>query len=150
MSLGTVLLVLHIAAAGVWLGANVMQAVVPSQIAPHGAEATAGWFRVAGSLSKKLYMPASIVLLATGIWMVLRTDSYGFGSLFVTVGFAMIIVGAVLGIVVFGPGSEVAAQAVEAGDESRIKAATSRLAAFGTVDTLLLLFTITVMVNRWT
>ena len=150
MSLGTVLLVLHIVAAGMWLGANVMRAVVPNLIAPHGAEATAGWFRVAGSLSKRLYMPAAIVLLATGVWMVLRTNSYGFGSLFVTIGFAMIIVSAVLGIVVFGPGSEVAAKAVEAGDESRIKAATSRLAAFGTVDTLLLLFTITVMVNRWT
>jgi hypothetical protein len=51
-------------------------------------------------------------------------------------------------VFVFDPGSEQAAQAIEAGDEPRIKAAKGRIATFGTVDTLLLVFTITAMVLR--
>jgi hypothetical protein len=149
MELRDIMLVIHIASAGVWLGANVIQAVVPGLATRHGLEVVAGWYRVAGQLSKKLYMPASILILVTGIVMVLQDDSFGFGSLFVTIGFGMIVIGALLGIFVFDPGSEAVAEAVESGDRSRIKAATARIATFGTVDTLLLLFTMTAMVLRW-
>ena len=56
--------------------------------------------RIAAGLSTRLYMPAAIVLLATGIWMVLIEDVYGRHT-FVTIGFAMIVVGTLLGIFVF-------------------------------------------------
>jgi hypothetical protein len=149
MEVPDIILVLHIASAGVWLGANVIQAVVPGLAAPQGVEVVAGWYRVAGQLSKRLYMPASILILITGIVMVLQDDSFSFGSLFVTIGFGMIVIGALLGIFVFGPGSEAVAEAVESGDQARIKATTARMATFGVVDTLLLLFTMTAMVLRW-
>lgn len=116
--------------------------------ARQNAAVVAGWYRVAGQLSKKLYMPAAVVLVITGIVMVLQDDAYGFGSLFVTIGFAMIVVGALLGSFVFDPGSRAAAEAVESGEQSRITAAVRRLVTFGTIDTLLLLFTITAMVVR--
>jgi len=149
MELREIMLVLHIASAGVWLGANVIQVVVPGLAARQGVEVVAGWYRVAGQLAKRLYMPASILILITGIVMVLQDDSFSFGSLFVTIGFGMIVIGALLGIFVFDPGSEAVAVAVESGDRSRIKAATARIAKFGAVDTLLLLFTMTAMVLRW-
>ncbi|MFB3050579.1 MAG: hypothetical protein ACE1Z0_01180 [Acidimicrobiia bacterium] len=150
MDLRDVLLVIHIAGAGTWLGANMIQAVVPGLAARQGAEVAAGWYRVAGHLSKRLYMPASILILITGIVLVLEDASLSFGSLFVTIGFGMIVIGALLGIFIFDPGSEVVAVAVESGDQSRIKATTARIATFGTVDTLLVLFTMTAMVLRWT
>lgn len=149
MQLRDIMLVLHIAAAGVWLGANVMQAVVPGWLARQSTEAVVGWYRVAGGLSKKFYAPVAILILITGVVMVLLDDSYSFGSLFVTIGFGMIVVGALVGMFVFDPGSEAAAAAVESGDEERIKAASARIATFGTIDTLLLLFTMTAMVLRW-
>jgi len=148
MELRDILLVLHIAAAGAWLGANLVQAVAPSMSAKIGPAAAAGWFRVAAGLSTRLYMPAAIVLLATGIWMVLINEAYGFGTLFVTIGFAMIIIGTVLGILVFERGSVRAADAIDSGDQAAVKAARGRLAGFGILDTLLLLFTITAMVLR--
>ncbi|MEA1903094.1 MAG: DUF2269 family protein [Actinomycetota bacterium] len=148
MELRDVLLVIHIAGAGSWLGANLLQAVVPSMAAKQGVEAAAGWFRVAGELSKKFYMPVSTVLLATGIWMVLLDDSISFENVFVVIGIGMIVVGALLGIFVFEPGSEEAATAVESGDEARLKAAVGKIARFGTIDTLLLIVTISVMVIR--
>lgn len=144
------MLVLHIAGVGTWLGANIMQAVVPGLAARQGADVAAGWYRVTGQLGKWVYMPATALILITGIVMVLEHDEVSFGSRFVTIGFGMIVISALLGIFVFAPGGEKAAVAVESGDQSRIKAATSRISVFGTAETLLLLLTITVMVLRWT
>lgn len=148
MTYREILLVLHIAGAGTWLGANVVQAVVPPTAARAGAATLAGWYRVTSVLARRIYMPAAFLILITGVALVFDSDAYGFGSLFVTIGFGMIILGAVLGIVVFGPGGETAAEAVESEDPSRIRSAVSRLTAWGLVDTLLLLFTITAMVLR--
>jgi hypothetical protein len=60
----------------------------------------------------------------------------------------MLIVGGILGRLVFEPGGQAAAEAVESEDATAIRAATGRLATFGVIDTLLLLFTITAMVLR--
>jgi len=148
MELREILLVLHIAAAGIWLGANVVQGLVPSLAARQSPQAVAGWYRVTADLSTKLYMPVGILLAATGIWLVLENDSFSFSSVFVSIGFATIIVGALLGKFVFETGAERAALAVESGEKGAIKSAAGRLAAFGTVDTLLVLFTIVAMVIK--
>lgn len=150
MTLREVLLVLHIAGAGIWLGANVIQAIAPAMTARQGPAAAAGWFRVAAKLGNRLYVPNALLILVTGVFLVLQTEAYGFGSLFVTIGFAMIIVGALFGVFVFEPGSDRAADAIEAGDQPTIKRAVSRVATFGSIDTLLLLITIAAMVTRWT
>lgn len=149
MDLRDILLVIHIAGAGVWLGANVVQALTPPLAAAQGPQALAGWYRVTAGLSSRLYMPAAFTILITGILLVLRSEIYGFDSLFVGVGLGMIVVGAVLGMVVFGPVGRRAADEIESGDEAAARASTARLAGFGALDTLLLLFTITVMVLRW-
>jgi hypothetical protein len=148
MELRDILLVLHIAAAGTWFGANIVQAVAPPMAAKQGPQAAAGWYRIAAGMSTRLYMPVGILVAVTGIWMVLISDTFGFGSVFVGIGLAVVIIGALLGIFVFEPGSKRAAEAVESGDSGAIKAAAGRLAAFGTIDTLLLLLAITVMVLK--
>lgn len=148
MNFRDVLLVLHIAGVGVWLGANVMQAVMPPIAARAGSETLAWWYRATSGLSKTLYMPAAILILLSGILLVLQSDAYGFGTVFVTIGFAVIVIGAVLGITVFAPGGEAAAAAAEADDASALRTAAGRIARFGILDSLLILFTITAMVLR--
>lgn len=148
MTYRDILLVLHIAGAGAWLGANLVQAVVPPAAARLGIAALAGWYRLTSVLARRLYIPAAILILVTGVLLVLENEAYGFGSTFVAIGMAMIVIGAVLGAVVFGPGGDAAAAAVESGDESRIRSAVARVTTFGLVDTLLVLVTITVMVLR--
>ncbi|MDP9495319.1 MAG: DUF2269 family protein [Actinomycetota bacterium] len=150
MELRDLLLVLHIAGAGTWLGANIVQAVVPAMAFKQAGATASGWYRIAGRLSTVLYMPAAILILVTGIVLVLQSEVYSFGSFFVTIGFTTIVIGALLGILVFGPVSNRAADAIDSGDEAGTKAATSRLATFGAIDSLLLLTTITVMVLRLT
>lgn len=148
MTYRDILLVLHIAGAGTWLGANVVQAVVPPSAARFGAATLAGWYRLTSVLARRLYIPAALLILVTGVLLVLQDDRFGFGSTFVTIGFGMIIVGALLGTLVFGPGGEAAAAAVESEDPGAIRAAVARITRFGLIDTLLLLFTIGVMVIR--
>lgn len=148
MTYRDILLVLHIAGAGTWLGANVVQAVVPPAAARAGTAVLAGWYRMTSVMARRLYIPAAVLILITGVLLVLDSDAYGFGSVFVTIGFGMVIVGAVLGSLIFGPGGEAAAEAVESEDQSAIRAAVARITRWGLVDTLLLLFTITVMVLR--
>ena len=147
MELRDILLVAHIAAAGTWLGANIVQALVPPLAARQSPQAVAGWYRVTGGLSTRLYMPVGILLVLTGVWLVID-GPFSFADAFVSIGFATVVIGALLGKFVFEPGSERAAQAVESGDKDVIKSATGRLAAYGTADTLLLLFAITVMVMK--
>jgi hypothetical protein len=103
---------------------------------------------VAGRLSGRLYMPVGIVVAATGIWMILIRETFDFSSVFVGIGFAVVIIGALLGKFVFEPGSERAAAAIESGDQTAIRSAASRIATFGAIDTLLVLLAITVMVLK--
>jgi len=148
MTFRDILLVFHIAGVGAWLGANIVQAVVPPAAARIGTVTLAGWYRITSVLARRVYMPAALLILVTGILLVLQSDAYGFGDTFVAIGFGMIIVGAVLGMVIFGPGGETAAAAVETEDLSKIRSAVAKLSAWGVVDTLLLLFTIAAMVLR--
>lgn len=148
MAYRNILLILHIAGAGTWLGANVVQAVVPSLAAKRSSEVLAGWYRITSAMSSRLYIPAAVTILITGVLLVLENEAYGFGTLFVTIGFGMIVIGAILGSLVFGPGGEQAAAAVESGDGNAIRRAVARLTRYGLIDTLLLLFTITAMVIK--
>lgn len=148
MSLRNILLILHIAGAGTWFGANILQAVVPRLAGHEDKRIVAGWFRIASRLAKPIYIPAGVLILITGVWMVLISDAYSFASAFVIIGLTVIVIGAVLGNVVFDPTSTAAAQALEAGDEAAARRAMGKLGGFGALDTVLVLFTIAVMVLR--
>lgn len=148
MTYRDVLLIFHIAGAGTWLGANVVQAFIPPAAARIGVETLAGWYRLTAVMARHLYMPAAILILITGVLLVIESPAYGFGSTFVTIGFGMILVGALLGIFVFGPGGDATAKAVESGDQVVIRKAVARITRWGLIDTLLLVLTMTVMVIR--
>lgn len=146
--MGAALLFIHILAAGTWLGGNVTQLLVNANMQKTGGAPAAAWMRQTVRMSRVLYMPAAIVLLLTGIWMVVREDVYDFEQFFVAVGVLMIIFGAVLGMRVFGPGGEQAASLHTSGDESAAARVNSRLAMWSMIDTAALLFTIYAMVKR--
>ncbi len=149
MTLSEILLLLHIAAAGTWLGANVVQAAVPALGRSESASFNAGWLRIAAKLGSRLYMPVALLLLASGVGLVLTSEgAYEFSDLFVSIGFTVIVIGAILGIVVFSPTGFKTAEAFESGDDATARAGTRRLAGFGALDTLLILFAILVMVLR--
>lgn len=147
MAYHDILLVLHIAAVGTWLGANIIQALVPGLLGPT-SPAAANWFRATEKLSGRLYIPAGVTVLVTGILLVLDSDLYGFSSVFVSIGFAAVIIGAVLGSTVFGPKALAIANALDSGDTALAESTRARTGQFGILDTLVLLFTIYAMVSK--
>lgn len=142
-----ILLVIHISAAGAWLGANLIQAIVPGVVGLESSGA-ASWFRTTEKLSSRFYIPVGVTVLVTGILLVLNSDLYGFGSTFVTIGFVAVVIGAVLGSTVFGPKSVVAADAIDAGDMTLARKTRGTLSSFGILDTLVILFTMYAMVSK--
>lgn len=145
----TTLLVIHILAAGAWFGTNVVQFVVNPRVRTYPVDIGSWWLRRTVAFGTRIYTPAAIVLLITGVVMVIDNDLFEFSSGFVTIGFTMIIVGAGLGIFVFGPRGEAAAAAIEAGDEPEARRLTGSLAGFGALDTVLLVVTILAMTSKW-
>lgn len=146
----TFLLVVHILAAGAWIGANVTQVVVTPRVSKLGGAAAAVWMRATVSMGRVLYTPAAILSLVTGFALVLRSGSpYEFEQLFVVIGVAMVVVGAVLGARVFGPQGERAAAAFEAGNGDGGRAIVARLSAFGLLDSVLLIVTVWAMTAKW-
>ncbi|REK10721.1 MAG: hypothetical protein DWQ40_12640 [Actinobacteria bacterium] len=142
-----ILLVLHIGAAGAWLGANLLQAIVPGILGPV-SPAAANWFRATEKLSRRFYIPAGVTVLVTGVLLVLNSEVFGFGTLFVTIGFAAVIIGAVLGSAVFGPKSLAIAEAIEAGEPDKANKVRANTGQWGAFDTLVLVFTIYAMVAK--
>ena len=93
---------------------------------------------------------AGVLVLLTGIALVLESDFIDFSEPFVGIGFLAIILGAVLGMAVFGPGSRTLAQVDPGTATPQAEAAeTSKLTTFGIVDTLVVVVTIGAMVGHW-
>ncbi|MDX2343513.1 MAG: DUF2269 family protein [Acidimicrobiia bacterium] len=146
--MGALLLTIHIIAVATWLGASVTQALVTPAMQKTGGASAAAWMRQTTRMSVVLYMPAAIVLLITGVWMVVRESLYDFEQTFVAIGFLAIVAGTVLGIKIFGPGGEKTAELHEAGDKTGADESHRRLAMYGVFDIVLVGFTIWAMVER--
>jgi len=140
-----VVLWLHIVAAGAWIGTNVVRAVAPPLLADGGPLVKATWARTVAGFSRRIYNPAAVVLLLTGIELV-RSLNYSYGNLFVLIGIGMVIVGGALGGMVFAPSGRSLADAVEAGDDGAVRRLDGKIRTFGILDTVLVLFTVYAMV----
>ncbi len=144
-----ILLVIHILAVGTWLGANVTQAVVTPKLRAQGGVAAAAWMGSISTMGRVLYTPAAIIILITGFWMVLDSEVYDFEQAFVVIGIATVVIGAVLGMRVFGPKADSAAAEFGSGDDAAGNVVVKSYLPWGVLDTALVVFTIVAMVNRW-
>jgi hypothetical protein len=145
------LLVLHILGVAVWLGSNVAQAFLGGLVGNASPEVRA-WYAESGSkMARVVYNAAGVLILATGLIMVIGSQDpggYSFKSTFVSIGLAAIIVGAALGITVFAPKNRELAAAIREGDEAKEKRLRNLIMQFGILDTLIVAFTIGVMVYK--
>jgi hypothetical protein len=100
-------------------------------------------------MSRVYYNVAGVVVLLSGVGLVLVDSPYEFSDVFVSVGFLAVIVGLVLGVLQFGPGTRALVGAIDDGDEAAEHRLTNRLALVGMVDSLVLVVAIVAMVARW-
>lgn len=142
------LLVLHILGVAAWFGANMVLAFAGPRVASASAETRRWWAETQGAMARVLYNVAGVLVLITGVALVLDGGAE-FSSTFVSIGFLAVIVGAGLGMAVFGPGSRKLVAAIDAGDTATEKSLNGRLAVFGAIDSLVLVFTVAAMVGKW-
>ena len=143
------LLWLHIIGGGTWLGANLMQAFVGPKLMAN-RETAPGWLRAVEKSSGPLYGGASGLLLISGIILVLISDgAYKFGSLFVTIGIAVVIIGGALAGLVFNRKTKQMIGLFDSGQDAQVPAVYRSLSTWGIIDSLLIVVAILAMVSRW-
>ena len=145
------LLIIHILAAGAWIGANVVQLFVNPRINTQDTVIAAYWHRTVVGFMRFLYMPAALIVLITGVLLVTAVDDspYEMADPFVSMGFVAVIVGAVLGMAFFAPQGRKAADAYDRGDRSGAAAIEKKIALGGLLDTVIIVVTVVAMVSKW-
>lgn len=143
----TLLLVFHLTGVAAWLGGNFTQMMVMPlfERADHNAAVT--WHRASGQMAKIYYSVAGTAIMVTGIGLVLD-GPYAFSDSFVSVGFMVVIIGGVMGVVFFAPTSRAAIGAHELGGGAPLAAAIRKFTVGAAVDTALVIFALYAMVAK--
>ncbi|MGH8873202.1 MAG: hypothetical protein ACRDWS_14660 [Acidimicrobiia bacterium] len=144
-----VLLVIHVLSVILWLGSGMGATYIGSRLVRESGTVALAWLRVAEGMGPRLYGPASGLTLLSGIGLVLTSDAYGFGSLFVVLGMAVWVLIAIGNGAYAGPREKRAVQAFESGDEETGRQTLRKLNGFVTVEFLLLVAIVIVMIYRW-
>lgn len=144
----TLLLTLHLAAVAAWLGANFVQLVLSPRFAKGPDAVAAAWARHTIWLGERYYTAAGALIAITGVLLVLDGD-WSWGSGFIWVGIAVVIVGGVMGGAFFGPLAKTRAEALESGDAPRAAVAQARIIPLALLDTALVLIAVLAMVDKW-
>jgi uncharacterized membrane protein len=116
------LLFLHVLAAMVWLGGGVMLAVLAARVLrdpdPGAVGRFTGSLRVLGPL---VLAPATVAVLGLGIGLVLETDAWDFGQLWVELGLGLFVAAFLIGAVWQSRSALAAARAAEGGDDGEAR-----------------------------
>lgn len=140
---------LHILGAATWFGANIAQAVIGSKMMRDPAGAPA-WLRAVEKSSGPIYGAASVVILLSGVYLVLRPDSgFSFGSAFVGIGIAILIVLGAMGGLVFSRKTKQMIGLYDSGNTAAVAGVYRSLGTWGIIDTLLLAVAVLAMVSKW-
>jgi uncharacterized membrane protein len=148
-TLRNIALWLHILGAGTWLGANIVQGMVGSRMTAGDAATSTRWLEAVNKMSGRLYGAASAAILLTGVYLVVANDRYSFGSVFVGVGFVVLLIGGALAGLVFTPQTKKAIALFAAEKKAEGAALMNRIGLVGIVDTVLVAVAVLAMVAKW-
>jgi uncharacterized membrane protein len=116
------LLFLHVLAAMVWLGGGVMLAATAAYVLRDSDPAAVGRFsRTMRATAPYVLAPATVAVLGLGIGLVLDTDSWDFGQLWVQLGVALFAAAFVIGAAWQSRTALAAARAAERGDDAEAR-----------------------------
>ncbi|HKX74754.1 MAG TPA: DUF2269 family protein [Acidimicrobiia bacterium] len=146
----TVTLWLHIMGGGTWLGANLAQLTISRGMLSGEAGTARRFMETVHKMTNPLYGTASVVILVTGVILVLTSGgTYSFGSVFVGLGIAVLVIGGALGGLVFSRKTKEALALYEAGEAASTAPLHRSIAFWGRIDTLLIALAMLAMVAKW-
>lgn len=100
----TVLFV-HILMATIWVGGAITLQVYAALAMRAGPQQTADFAKNAEFIGQRVFMPASVILLLLGLWMVFGWDYWGLTDVWVLVGLAGVAFSIIVGTGFVGPES---------------------------------------------
>lgn len=137
---------LHILGAAMWIGTNFAQMMIGPRLVNEGLGAQ--WLKAVDKASGPIYGTASGLIILTGVYLVLSNDAYSFGSAFVGIGIAVVIVGGALAGLVFNRKTRQAGALFDSGDTARAVPLYKSIAPWAILDTALLAFAVYAMVAK--
>lgn len=138
---------LHIIGASMWLGTNLAQLFIGPKLVNGGAGLQ--WLKAVEKASGPLYGSASVVILLTGVYLVISNDAFSFGSAFVGIGIAVVIIGGALAGLVFNRKTRQAIGFFESGETAKALPVYKSIGTWGMLDTALVAFAVLAMVSKW-
>lgn len=127
MELSDVLVFVHIVAAMVWVGGGFLAAAFAGRMKTADPAHRLEYARFMQGASLRVFMPAAVVVLGAGVWLVLDVDVYEFEQMWITIGFGIVAIGAAMGPLFFKPTIAKGITAMEAGDAAGAAAVMQRL-----------------------
>ena len=142
---------LHVLFAALWVGGGfALMVAINLAFLSRDPRRQAVILRTTELIGQRIFTPLALIVIAVGIWMVVRYDTvYDFGDFWVSYGLGAFVLTFILGAGYLGPRSKRAAEEIEAGlDQDAVirKSVPFRLVALA--DTLLLWSVVVVMVVK--
>ena len=148
MSLSDVLTIIHIVAAMTWLGGAFLAAVFGTRMKKAEPAHALGFARDMSMVSQRVFMPAAIVVLASGVWLVLDSNVYDLEQAWILIGFAAVAITAGLGPAFFKPTLARGIAAMEAGNGPEAGATMKRLAMVSRISIVIQFIAVWAMVVK--
>ena len=142
---------LHVLAAVVWVGgAAASQMFALRTLSASDPTRMAAFAKDAEWVGMRVFMPASLVVLAMGIWMVLDRPEIAFGDTWIILGLGGILFSALVGSLFLGPESGKIGKLIDAegADNPEVQRRLKRIFLISRIELAVLLLVVVDMVVR--
>jgi hypothetical protein len=143
------LLTIHILSAAAWIGGALMFGFAGPRMAKAGGPAAGAWLQVTLDASGKYFMPAAVLVLISGSFLVETNDAWGWGDPFVWLGITILVATIAIGFLVNKPAITAAQTAAASGDMGAAAANARKAASGGQMMVILLIVAEILMVTRF-
>lgn len=116
MTLFETLKLIHVLAAIVWLGGGIITQFFAVRMKAAEPQHRLGFARDLVFVGQRVYAPAALVALGTGLWMVLDRDAYQFTQAWIVIGLGGLVVTILLAVGLVIPRTKQAIGLIEAGN----------------------------------
>ena len=142
---------LHVLAAALWVGGNfVVNVTANMAFASRDPRNQLLALRTTAFIGQRIFTPLALLVVAAGIWLVLRYDNvFDFGDFWVSYGFGVFILTFLTGVGFLGPQSAKVAAQIDAGaDQDAVLAGARPFRIVAVLDLLVLWSVVVVMVVK--